>query len=281
MKLSADDRALIEQVIAPLVLGDGWTRVRCPLCVSRTGKEDRRGSLGVRASGVFNCFKCGAKGSVRVDGVRVAEPAPAEEFYLGPPEGFVPLPHASVLGTRAMDYLLGRGLPRKTILAAGLGACLSGYHFGRVIVPVTAPTSGEWLGWVGRAWTKSAEVPYLYPRGMDRATTLYNERALYVETDDPVLVVEGTLDALAVWPHGVAVLGKPSEPQIAKLARARRPVAVVLDGDALDEGWALAARLRFEGARAGFVRLPPKVDPDEVPRAELDAMARASIDAPL
>ena len=75
----------------------------------------------------------------------------------------------------------------------------------------------------------------------------------------------------------VACLGKPNEAHLALLQEARRPVVVVLDGDAWEEGEALSLRLRFEGLRAGFVRLPPKTDPDEVSPALVWDWARASL----
>jgi DNA primase len=106
---------------------------------------------------------------------------------------------------------------------------------------------------------------------MQRGEVLYNHTALHVETERPVMVVEGVFDALALWPHAVAVLGKPSHFQVDALASAKRPVAIVLDGDAWQEGYALAMRLRLAGQRAGSVTLPPKTDPDEVDRAWLEA----------
>ena len=106
---------------------------------------------------------------------------------------------------------------------------------------------------------------------------MFNEAALAEVTDEPALVVEGPFDALAYWPQAVAVLGKPTEPQMLTLLRAVRPVVVVLDGDAWQEAEMLAWRLRFEGQRAGWVRLPPMVDPDEVDPAWLREEARRAI----
>jgi DNA primase len=206
-----------------------------------------------------------------------AAPNPAD---LGPPESFLPLfeePGRSALVTEdARAYLLARGLGPAKWGAAGIGACTSGLYAGRVVVPVLAP-SGEWLGFVGRAWTKKADMPYRNARGMKRVDLLYNEATLGAASDDPVIVVEGVFDALHVWPDGVAVLGKPSAGQVAKLACCRRPIAVVLDGDAWAEGEALSLKLRLSGQRAGFVRLPPKIDPDEIPLEEIRAAARECI----
>jgi DNA primase len=156
-----------------------------------------------------------------------------------------------------------RGLGEDIWEKAQIGVCLEGQQAGRIVVPVLAP-DGLWVGWVARIWTKKGHLPYVYPRGMQRGSVLYNQAALLVKTEKPVLVVEGVFDSLAYWPDSVAVLGKPSGPQVDALVASKRPVAVVLDGDAHDEGTALAGILQIEGQRAGDVWLPPGKDPDEI-----------------
>lgn len=263
--------------------GNGWWRATCPFCPIRVGKDDKRQSLGIFAgSAVYHCFRCGTKGKLDRDQVpsAILDDAPPEDVgpvNHAPPEGYVPLweePGLSALSLEeARAYLHGRGVHEDVWRAARIGACTKGRHFGRVVLPIIAPSTGEWLGYVARAWAPSS-LPYLNTPGMRRV--LYNHEALHVETDAPAIIVEGIFDAISVWPDGVAVLGKPSHEQIDAFRTARRPIAIVLDGDAWEEGWALAQLLRFDGVRAGSVRLPPKLDPDEIPSAELRAMAAAA-----
>jgi DNA primase len=247
--------------------GDGWRRANCPLCALRVGKPDRRRSLGFApSSGFWHCFRCGARG--RLDGSPVGAAKPSERADLEMPSSFLPLsdePARSALAARdSREYLTARGIGPAMWRAARLGVALSGRHYGRVIAPVMDDEGRKWLGWVGRAWVERAEQPYLYPRGMPRGELVYNHETLLVETDEPAMVSEGVFDTFPVWPDGVALLGKASEPQVEALLAARRPLAVVLDGDAWKEGWVLAMRLRMMGRRAGAVRLPPLTDPDEV-----------------
>ncbi len=169
-----------------------------------------------------------------------------------------------------------RGLSEELVREVEIGGCVSGWFSGRVIIPVLSP-EGEWIWYIGRDRTGEAEKKYVYPRG-GRGGALYNHAALLEDLpDDPVLIVEGAFDALAVWPDGVGVLGKPNASQFDALASTRRPVAIVLDGDAYDEAYTLAMRLRLEGQRAGAVKLPAKVDPDEVDLDQLMACARRAI----
>jgi hypothetical protein len=250
------------------------------------------------ATGWWHCFRCSSKGRLWGDAAEdaarrcvVVEIDPTKRTEAQDlPDGFLPLheePAASSLAAEApRRYLAGRGLTPEVLRAAGVGACLSGLRWGgRVVVPVLS--GDELMGYVGRIWTKKPADPdgevYRYPHGMPRGEVIYNGEALLTETDTPALVVEGVFDALApgLWPDGVALLGTHSELQVEALIAARRPVVFVLDGDAHETGWALAFRLRLEGARSGYVRLPPRTDPDEVSGSWLREEARRSLDAEL
>lgn len=266
----------------------GWWRANCPFCPLLLGKTDKKRAWSVNIlTGGWHCFRCGTSGKLDLTGPEVEtarDRVPVEEtIAMRPPPGFVSLMSAEGRGSLSLaparTYLMGRGLGPDRWAATGIGACSTGRYSDRVIVPVLADDDETWLGWVGRVWVKKAEVPYLYPPGMKRGEILYNHRALHVETDDPVYVVEGVFDSLALWPRAVALLGKPSGMQVEALVNARRPVVVVLDGDAHEEGWALAMKLRFNGQRAGNVRLPPRIDPDEVPATWLIEEARRSLTA--
>ena len=198
-------------------------------------------------------------------------------------EGYLPIWEGdgarAIVAQPARDYLARRGVDQSLCRAAKIGACLRGQYAGRIIVPVLGRAGQEWLGWVGRTWANGAAKPYLNLPGPWRSAVLYNHAAVHEPVEDALYIVEGVFDALALWPDGVAVLGKPSIAQIEALAQAQRPVVALLDGDAWVEGWSLALRLRMMGVRAGAVRLPPRTDPDEVDRADLWEAARASLGA--
>lgn len=268
--------------------GTGWWRTDCPLCLERTGKADRKGSMAVLASkGIYTCWKCAATGKIDVDPAFAEEMPDDEEVAEAarraaePPEGFVPLDspdgRRSIVLAQAREYARTR-CPESLWGEVGIGACATGYYRGRVVVPICAPDGRTWVGWVGRTWgpVKTRQA-YVYPPGMPRGSILYNGRAVWRRTDRPLMVVEGVFDAIHLWPDAVAVLGKVSEQQVDILEQTGRPVAVVMDGDAWEEGLSLALRMRIRGRVAGNVRLPPRTDPDEVPRDWLDAEVAACL----
>lgn len=278
--------------------GRPTSRVRCPVCLLRTGKPDSRGALSLNVNtGRFKCFKCAVRGrlsrnflSAHGASVELYDEAPSQSSQevkaVSLPEGFTPLYegegwHAPAFAP-ARDYLeRERGLDPSLWVAAGIGATLVGRFAHRVIVPVFEHTdsSSRVVGYVGRSLFKGARFKYLVAEGMDRRALLYNADALSVETDAPVFVVEGAFDALALWPDAVATLGEVSERQVELLCESMRPVVVVFDGDAWADSVSLAMRLRLHGVCAGAVQLGPGEDPDEVPREWLDERAAEALAA--
>ena len=260
----------------------GWVRACCPSCEERQGTPDRKFSLGVHLpTGGWNCFRCGSRGRLGDAHAMVEVEEPPPPPAVEPPEAFYRLHEGPGATARSLDgardYVRRRGISDEVARAVQIGACTRGKFYGRVVVPVFG-SKGEWLWHVGRDITNTAMRRYLYPSGA-RVGVMFNGAALDVETDVPLLAVEGCFDALPHWPHAAAFLGKPTEPHVDRLLLARRPVCVVLDGDAWEEGEALAWRLRVEGVRAGCLRLSPMTDPNNFGARELMEAARNSLDA--
>ena len=292
------------QEIAALATGRpnsrGWVRFHCPACIDRRGKEDRRKSAGMNVNtGGYKCFGCDLRGYV--DGYGTGPSGVAQERGEGPtwevaepPPGFVLLgdgPGRHGRGfRRARQYLTGRGVPPEHWLALGIGACdvtcydgtdvaevkLARQMNGRVVVPVME-VDGTWRGYVGRAHYANKFMPYRNHPGNWREDCVWNPMALTVETDTPVLVTEGLFDALPSYPDSIALLGKPTELQEDLIVKAVRPVCMLLDGDAWRLSKAVAIRLMLRGCTVGFVKLPPKRDPNDLEPERLMQAAVTSV----
>jgi len=280
-----DSQPASEALFTARKSGQGWFRADCPYCLDATGKADRRQSLGIKPSiAFFMCFKCGVRG--RLKDVTPTEPARKQEDEdapprIPPPPFYEPLGADDAWGSIFLSdprrYLVDRGVTQLTVAQARIGAVLEGPYSGRIIVPVLDVDEETWLGYSARDWTGQAQLRYKYPKGMRRGHVLYNQAALYRETDDPVVLVEGVFDALPYWPDAVACLGKPGDVHRYIMYEARRPIAVCLDGDAHEEGWCLSRQLRLHGVRSGSVRLPPCSDPNSVEPRWLREEARRCI----
>lgn len=280
------NRADKEQVVRAALAGAkhraGWYRTHCPFCQGR----DDSFSFNPETS-YYHCFRCPVRGKLNsTEELEFSKPAPeqldAEQAALTrPPEGFELLAgDTSITLAPARDYMHGRGIPEWVWEEAQVGACAFGKYAGRIVIP-NLMADGSWYGYTTRAYDKKVpkKLAYRFPPGGWRGGVLHNQPALWEHTEEHLYIVEGAFDALFLWPHAVAVLGMPSEQQVALLATSKRPLVVVLDADAWEKGMALSLRLRVEGCRAGYVRLLDGADPDEVDGADLWEAAQNSLSA--
>lgn len=296
LKRADVDCLVLEACLDAQPSANGWRRTNCPLCVYYgEPSEDTKQSFGVHESGAWHCFRCGAVG-FSGEATESGLPVESTPDFMEPPEGFVPLSSSdgqrSIALAPARDYLTSRGVTPEMIERTGLGACASGKYAGRIVAPVFEPSGQYWLGFMSRVWLSGAALKYvkeatekagepfrkyLYPQWPGRGRVLYNQAALAETTDRPVLTGEGVFDVIHHLPHAVACLGKPSHDQLTLLLHGLRPVCFVLDGDAWKQARALCLWMRLHGKPAGFIRLPPKTDPDAVPPEVLAESAKRSI----
>lgn len=261
---------------------------QCPFCLSTTKEPFQINA----ETGFYHCFSCAASGvcpGFHPD-VRVPELCTTKRDktarYVDPPEDYQPFRDVrnALKYSEAVRYVVRkRRIPLPVAIAHGMGCCTTGRYANRVILPVyDAADPAGWLGWVGRTY-RTARFPYTTPTDMDRAIVLYQRWHLDVETDKPLVVVEGVFDAVYVGMgemDAVAVFGKISEPQFKMFLAAKRPIALCFDGDARHHGLFMAHRLRMHGKSAGSIRLRSKTDPDEYGHTAIDRAALECITAP-
>lgn len=264
------DQMVLDAIAGRRSNGKNKLRANCPFCVIVVGKVDNKQCLELdTASSWWKCYRCDSRGHLEDLPFDTASmPKAGADEKKEPvtlPDGFVPMWKSDGLDSYALrharKYIEHRGIDLDIVRQARIGATIRGLFAYRVVVPIYK--GGKLAGYVGRSWKKQVQPKYRYNFGFERATTLYNEDALYVTTDEPVIIVEGVFDVFPFWPHACAVLGKPSEAQFEMMLNARRPIAIALDGDAHREGESLAMQLRMYQKRAVSLKLPPTRDPDE------------------
>lgn len=159
-------------------------------------------------------------------------------------------------------YLRERGFERRTAEFWGLGYCNAGRFANRIIIPIECPNGRSFTA---RDVTGVQEPKYLNPKGADHRRLVFGFNQVGLESD--VVLVEGPLDVLKFWQHGipaVAMFGKRlHEEQFKLLSRwpASRALIVMTDPDAEDEGIAITTRLRGRFDRVYLGSLPTGVDP--------------------
>jgi len=277
-------------------------RVRCPWCIEETGSLGKR-PYGRHVSvnlekGTFLCWRCGrGKGEVltrrvmhelglgntpfnkaqrrkfTADGNEIEEmEEPVEDL----PDGYEPLyPWQDVKDSIALApylrYLFGpkRKLTPKHLRKFKVGAVLDPksekWRRGFLCFPLL---DHEYTGFVlhktEQAWFKECSA-YVNSRGLQRLEgALLNGRILKSDLN-PIYVVEGAFDVVAMNNHAVGTLGTGyTEGQFNRLLGLKQDLVIAFDGDAWRAGMALARRFQIRGKENTYwVKLPPgrKNDP--------------------
>lgn len=275
-----EDQLVLDLLHDAIFSGGGWFRANCPFCPEILGKDDKKKSFGIHIDGGYHCFRCYVSGHLMEmpdwvglglgDKLRQAQEEDDDVIdFFREAEEFVPLwrdpGDTAVVFEPARRYLIDeRGIGPDIWEAAHVGAAHKGKYGGRIIVPIYNEEGDNWVGFSSRVWKKKAPMAHRYPPKMSREI-FYEQHLLREETDQPVLIVEGVLDALPYFGSAIACLGKPTLWHIKQLSKVKsRPMVLCLDGDAWREAHLLVVRLRYFGCQAGFVRLPPGKDPNRL-----------------
>lgn len=164
---------------------------------------------------------------------------------------------------RFPKYLKKRGIKRETAKVWDLGYCERGDYAHRLIIPISCPAGQSFTA---RDLTSNNKPKYKNPPGVSHAKLLFGFNQVDPKAD--VILVEGPLDAIQSWQHGLnvlALLGKVlHKPQLRMISSYFSPgtsFVVMLDPEEIDAPFEVAKQLacRYDGVY--IAKLPPGVDP--------------------
>ena len=178
-------------------------------------------------------------------------------------------------------YLRERGLTEETIATFGLGYCGKGLRRGYIAIPIHN-MDGELVAYAGR-WPGTPEEgvgKYKLPQGFRKNLELFNQhRAASCDSDAPLVVVEGYLDAMKLHQAGyervVALMGSSlsaeQEERIVHLCKEDGRAILFLDNDEsgrkgqADALLRLSKRLYVRTVNLGSREVQPEhLSPDEL-----------------
>lgn len=176
------------------------------------------------------------------------------------PPGFIPFRlRGDVSEAPYLTYLRRRGVSDRTIGLYRMGYVETGDLAGRVVVP-SFDAVGMVNFWSARTiW----DVRPTYKLPEASKNIMSNEHM--VDWTEPVYLVEGIFDEVAIGPQAISLYGKFMQPLLAQRLVERRPpvVYVCLDLDARREAMGLMTRLVGYDLSCALVDLPGK-DPGEL-----------------
>ena len=268
------------------VLGPGQKRARdnyaftCPFCNHRKPKLEIK--LGTTQDGKnpWECWVCQTRGRT-VKSLLYQLKLPKEqaievlkyvhkgtETYFRTEEG-VNLPEefrsindlspTSALGQKLRKYLYKRGISDLDILRYNIGFCNTGEYAGRIVIP-SYDENNNLNFFVARTYEDNW-MKYKNPEASKDIVAFENQ----INWNQPVILVEGVFDAMAVRRNAVPILGKSLPKALLKkiVSAGSEDIYIALDGDAKKQALSYSEQLLDMGKNVYLVELQDK-DPSEL-----------------
>jgi DNA primase len=184
------------------------------------------------------------------------------------PEAFTPVWDG--VRFRTPRYLLDRGFTREAMMEFGMGLCNSGRYQGRVILPFGCPNG---TSFTARDTTGHLKPKYLNPKGVDHGRLVYGWDQ--VKEKNEIALVEGPLDVVRLWEHGIwalGLLGKMlTRSKFALLCRlpSSTRVHVMIDPEERDSPYKIALQVAQHFREVRIALLPLGTDPGSSTRSQV------------
>ena len=268
------------------VLGKSHKRARenyafnCPKCNHHKPKLEVNLHTDENGQNPFECWVCGFKGRTIKSLLKQLQ-VPAEQAYeilkyvrKGDEVGYTPtstveLPKefqsvyeattTSIIANKVRKYLYKRGFTDRDFLKYNIGYCTSGQYTGRIIVP-SYGENNQLNFFVARTF----EDAYHKYRNPECSKDIIGFENL-INWSQPIILVEGVFDAIAVKRNAVPILGKSlSKALIKKIVSSTvEDIYIALDRDALKKALQYVEQFLNMGKKVYLIDMQDK-DPSEM-----------------
>ena len=268
------------------VLGKSHKRARenyaftCPKCNHHKPKLEVNLHTDENGQNPFECWVCGFKGRTIKSLLKQLQ-VPAEQAYeilkyvrKGDEVGYAPtsvveLPKefqslynastTSIIANKVRRYLYKRGFTDRDFLKYNIGYCTSGQYTGRIIVP-SYGENNQLNFFVARTF----EDAYHKYRNPECSKDIIGFENL-INWSQPIILVEGVFDAIAVKRNAVPILGKSLSKLLIKkiVSSTVEDIYIALDRDALKKALQYVEQFLNMGKKVYLVDMQDK-DPSEM-----------------
>jgi hypothetical protein len=175
-------------------------------------------------------------------------------------------------------YLKERRIKSTTARAWGLGYCRVGNYAGRLIIPISCPGGNSFTA---RDMTGGQLPKYLNPPGADHGRLLIGWDKVDLTKD--ICLVEGPLDAIRWYQHGISALAVGGKvlhaDQLGMLFHLspHQAVTVALDPEERTAPYNVAQQLSVHFEQVYIARLPDGVDPGDSTQSQAEAACETAV----
>ena len=159
----------------------------------------------------------------------------------------------------ALKYLQSRGVSQDDMIKYSIGYCEEGLYSNRIIIP-SYDNEGKLNFFIGRDIFDSKLKYRNSPTPKDIVGF-----ELFVNWEEPILLVEGALDAITSKVNSIPLFGKTIMNNLKRriLEKKVKTLYVALDNDAVKDSMRIVEELMNEGIKVHMIKLTEK-DPNDI-----------------
>ena len=159
----------------------------------------------------------------------------------------------------ALKYLQSRGVSQDDMIKYSIGYCEDGLYSNRIIIP-SYDNEGKLNFFIGRDIFDSKLKYRNSPTPKDIIGF-----ELFVNWEEPILLVEGALDAITSKVNSIPLFGKTIMNNLKRkiLEKKVKTLYVALDNDAVKDSMKIVEELMNEGIKVHMIKLTEK-DPNDI-----------------
>ena len=159
----------------------------------------------------------------------------------------------------ALKYLQSRGVSQDDMIKYSIGYCEDGLYSNRIIIP-SYDNEGQLNFFIGRDIFDSKLKYRNSPTPKDIIGF-----ELFVNWEEPILLVEGALDAITSKVNSIPLFGKTIMNNLKRriLEKKVKTLYVALDNDAVKDSMRIVEELMNEGIKVHMIKLTEK-DPNDI-----------------
>lgn len=173
----------------------------------------------------------------------------------------------------AISYLKKRGVGKHEMLRYNIGYCESGEYNGMVVIP-SYDANGQLNYYVGRSFYESE-----YKHKLPKISKDIIGNELLINWKEPINIVEGFFDAIAVGDNTIPLFGKqiPNKLKLKICDSGVKRINILLDGDAITDALQHAEYFINNGIEVHLIEMGD-LDPSELGHEAVQQLIEDSVE---